>query len=52
MKLSVAIVEDNHDIRTGMMMMINNTDELECRQTFSSAERLLKYCHWLALMLY
>ncbi len=42
MKLSVAIVEDNHDIRTGMMMMINNTDELECRQTFSSAEEAIK----------
>jgi len=42
MKLSVAIVEDNHDIRTGLMMIINNTEELECRQTFSSAEEALK----------
>ena len=42
MKLSVAIVEDNHDIRTGLMMIINNTEELECRQTFSSAEDAIK----------
>ena len=42
MKISVAIVEDNHDIRTGLMMIINNTDELECRQTFASAEDAIK----------
>jgi DNA-binding NarL/FixJ family response regulator len=42
MKISVSIVEDNHDIRTGLMMIINNTNELECRQTFASAEEAIK----------
>jgi DNA-binding NarL/FixJ family response regulator len=42
MKISVAIVEDNHDIRTGMMMIVNGTDELECRHTFASAEEAIK----------
>lgn len=41
-KIQVAIVEDNHDIRTGLMMIVNGVDELECRQTFSSAEEALK----------
>jgi DNA-binding NarL/FixJ family response regulator len=42
MKISVAIVEDNHDIRTGLMMIINQSDELECRQTFTSAEEAIR----------
>ena len=41
-KIQVAIVEDTHDIRTGLMMMINGVEELECRQTFSSAEDAIK----------
>ena len=41
-KIQVAIVEDNHDIRTGLMMIVNGVEELECRQTFSSAEEALK----------
>jgi DNA-binding NarL/FixJ family response regulator len=42
MRLNVAIVEDNNDIRTGLMMIINSTEELECRQTFSDAEEALR----------
>jgi len=42
MKLSVSIIEDNNDIRTGLMMIINGTDELECRHTFSNAEEAIK----------
>lgn len=42
MKLNVAIVEDNSDIRTGLMMIINGTEELECRQTFPSGEEALR----------
>lgn len=41
-KIQIAIVEDNHDIRTGLMMIVNGTDDLECRQTFSSAEEAIK----------
>lgn len=41
-KIQVAIVEDNHDIRTGLMMIVNGVEELECRQTFSSAEEAIK----------
>jgi DNA-binding NarL/FixJ family response regulator len=41
-KIQVAIVEDNHDIRTGLMMIVNGTDDLECRQTFASAEEAIK----------
>lgn len=41
-KIQVAIVEDNHDIRTGLMMIINGTDDLECRYTFASAEEALR----------
>lgn len=41
-KIQVAIVEDTHDIRKGLMMMINGVEELECRQTFSSAEDAIK----------
>lgn len=42
MKTKVAIVEDNNDIRKGLMMLINSTEELECSQTFSSAEEAIK----------
>lgn len=42
MKLKIAIVEDNHDIRTGLMMIINTTEDLECNQTFGNAEEALK----------
>lgn len=41
-KIQIVIVEDNHDIRTGLMMIVNGTGDLECRQTFSSAEDALK----------
>ncbi len=41
-KIQVAIVEDTHDIRTGLMMMVNGVDELECMQTFSCAEDAIK----------
>lgn len=41
-KIQIAIVEDNHDIRTGLMMIVNGTDDLECRQTFASAEEALR----------
>ncbi len=42
MKTRVAIVEDNNDIRKGLMMIINNTEDIECSQTFSSAEEAIK----------
>jgi DNA-binding NarL/FixJ family response regulator len=42
MKIKVAIVEDNNDIRKGLMMLINSTEDLECSQTFSSAEEAIK----------
>ena len=41
-KIQIAIVEDNHDIRTGLMMIVNGIDDLECRQTFVSAEEALR----------
>jgi DNA-binding NarL/FixJ family response regulator len=40
--IQIAIVEDNHDIRTGLMMIVNGTDDLECRQTFATAEEALR----------
>lgn len=40
--IQIAIVEDNHDIRTGLMMIVNGTDDLECRQTFATAEEALQ----------
>ncbi|MES2690169.1 MAG: response regulator transcription factor [Bacteroidota bacterium] len=42
MKINVAIVEDNNEIRTGLMMIVNTTDELECRQTFTNAEDAIR----------
>lgn len=42
MKTRVAIVEDNTDIRKGLMMMLNSRDDIECTQTFSSAEEAIK----------
>lgn len=42
MKTKVAIVEDNNDIRKGLMMLINSTEDLECNQTFSSAEEAIQ----------
>lgn len=42
MKHSIAIIEDDHDIRTGLMMIINSTADLECNQLFSNAEDALK----------
>lgn len=42
MKYSVAIVEDNHEIRTGLMMLINSSANLECNHIFSNAEEAIK----------
>lgn len=42
MKINVSIVEDNNEIRTGLMMIVNSTDELECRQTFTNAEDAIR----------
>ena len=42
MKINVSIVEDNNEIRTGLMMIVNTTDELECRQTFTNAEDAIR----------
>lgn len=42
MKINVSIVEDNNEIRTGLMMIVNTTEELECRQTFTNAEDAIR----------
>ncbi|MBC7382353.1 MAG: response regulator transcription factor [Bacteroidia bacterium] len=42
MKHKIAIVEDNHEIRTGLMMIINSTGNLECNHIFANAEDAIK----------
>jgi DNA-binding NarL/FixJ family response regulator len=42
MKTTVAIVEDNNDIRKGLMMIVNSSEEIECSQTFASAEEAIR----------
>lgn len=41
-KIQVAIVEDNQDIRKGLMMIVNASDALECKHTFSTAEDAIR----------
>ncbi|SEN07424.1 two component transcriptional regulator, LuxR family [Chitinophaga rupis] len=40
--ISVAIVEDNHDIRTAMELLINGSDGYACVGTFNNAETALE----------
>lgn len=40
--ISVAIVEDNHDIRTAMELLINGSDGYACIGTFNNAETALE----------
>lgn len=40
--IKVCIVEDNHDIRSGLKMIINSSHELLCEQVYSNAEDALK----------
>ncbi len=40
--IKVSIVEDNHDIRGGLKMIINSSHELLCEQVYSNAEDALK----------
>ncbi|ATL48555.1 DNA-binding response regulator [Chitinophaga caeni] len=40
--ISVAIVEDNHDIRTAMELLINGSDGYACIGTFNNAEAALE----------
>ena len=37
--IKVAIVEDIDDIRKGLAMIINSSDDTECKHTFSNAEK-------------
>jgi len=37
--IKVAIVEDIDDIRKGLAMIINSSDDIECKHTFSNAEK-------------
>ncbi|MBV8251638.1 LuxR family two component transcriptional regulator [Chitinophaga dinghuensis] len=40
--ISIAIVEDNHDIRTAMELLINGSDGYACVGTFNNAETALE----------
>ena len=40
--IKVCIVEDNHDIRSGLKMIINSSQELLCEQVYANAEDALK----------
>ena len=41
-KIQIAIVEDNNDIRSGLMIMMSEADDIECNQAFSNAEDAIK----------
>ncbi len=40
--IRVSIVEDNHDIRTGLKLIINSSNELICDNIFSNAEDAIR----------
>lgn len=40
--IRVSIVEDNHDIRTGLKLIINSSNELICENIFSNAEDAIR----------
>ncbi len=40
--IKVSIVEDNHDIRTGLKLIINSSNELICENIFSNAEDAIR----------
>jgi len=44
-KVTVSIVEDNQDIRAGLKMIINASDELVCENDFSNAEDAILTLH-------
>jgi DNA-binding NarL/FixJ family response regulator len=41
-KIQIAIVEDNNDIRSGLILMMSEADDIECNQAFSNAEDAIK----------
>ena len=42
-KINVCIVEDNHEIRSGLKMIINSSEELECKNDFPNAEDAIAF---------
>jgi DNA-binding NarL/FixJ family response regulator len=40
--LHLAIVEDNHDIRAGLSLLLNHADGMNCAHTYQSAEEALE----------